>query len=394
MHPRQSSVLLFVALVLGLALLSVGLLHASIESANQATNPEPFYAEYAVQSYSPPMAPLSDEEIAKCMKRLRKEFLAKGLPERVADQQARRYASAFNETLGGSRELTLYFGAGKGCVLHARYEKAQHEKLDTDVRSMVPEGFVAWAIVKPDRESKWYGSMKKNGIAYPILSILPINREKPPKKAGFKAQAAILGFEPFASLFAGVPTATSGPEGDTVLEFVVPAGERNAGRRQAVILDSQGRIRSIAYKDAITTINPWNELWTASDYVRANKGWVPKTMTRRLHTGKTLRNSIDYKLTKLEIGLPVLKRWFTDGVREPTLVEDSRYHGVTVHYFTKDKLLSDEEVERRAKILASRQQPMWRLKSPWKVVGTGLILLGAVLLIRKLGWPRKRSKEE
>ena len=125
--------------------------------------------------------------------------------------------------------------------------------------------------------------------------------------------------------------------------------------------------------------------------MRANEGWVPKNITRKLSVGGKLSNTRDYNMTKLETGPPVLKKWFADRVSEPTFVTDFRYHGLTVHCFTRDKLLSDEEVKRRAKAIAGQNRPLRFPGSPWKTAGIGLILLGAVLLIWKVGWSRKQS---
>ena len=246
-------------------------------------------------------------------------------------------------------------------------------------------------IVKADRELRWDTVRMEKGVSYPLLRILPVDPKKPPKKAYWKHEAVIFGFEPVESLFEGQPKVSKNANGETVAEYVVPAGELHVGQHQRVVFDTAGRVESIAYQDPPTAKNHWNEVWTASDYAQANKGWVPKTITRKVFLGDRLGNSKNYKLAKLETGPSVLEKWFADSVSGPTFVQDSRYHGESVKYFTRDKFLSDEEVERRASVLASQVRAVQRPRSPWKVVGTGLILLGVALLIWKVGWSRKQS---
>ena len=356
---------------------------AATGSTEQVSKLEPFYAEYQVHDYVQPSAPHTEEDIARQRKRSERELAAKGRSKGEITTFIRVLEAVMRAPVKSHRDITKFFGAGDGCVLHGRYE-AEHEAPHIPVIT----------IVKPDRWFRWDSARVENNKSYPCLTVFPINSKYPPEKLVFEIEAVIFGFEPVEYLLRGVPTSTSSPNGDTILKYVVPASEPLAGDRRTLVLDKEGRIKTFTWGVRPEAKKQCISVWTVSDYVRANKGWVPGRITRTFHKQNVLINKIDYKLTKLETGKPVVDKWFLNKVNEPTFVTDYRYHGVWVEYFTKDKLLSDKEVERRASAIAGRDKPLRIPRSPWKVVGTGLILLGIALLIWKAGWPRKQSKEE
>ena len=368
-------------ILLLIGLLAANLAHASIEGVKQASFPEPFFAQYRAVNYSPSEPPISNEEFERQVKKLTRQQMAKGVPEKRAEGVARQLAGVLKEPSGG-RQVSLHHIAASGSSkLWGGYAESNL------ALKWWPKGFLPSFTLEADRQLHLLSVVEKNGRYYPSLSVKSVDVKRSLPGGLYPEEVIIFGFEPLESLFKGKPRVTRRTDGETVLEFVSTV-ESYRKRYQKVILDREGRITYIfdLYRDPV---NHSDDTWTASDFVKANDGWIPGTITRRCHQQGKVWTTKDCKLIKLETGSKVIDRWFSHKVDQPTFVRDSRYHGVIVRYFTKDKLLSDEEVKRRAKAIAGQNRPLRFPGSPWKTAGILLILLGAVLLIRKLGWPRK-----
>ena len=154
-----------------IALLPALLIFVKTQSARASVegvrSPEPFYAEYKMRDYSPPSPPLSDEAIARNLKRLRRQFIAEGMSETAADRLVKSLEKNMRQPKGGSRELAVYFGAGTGSALYGEHAEG---------------GLPTKYIVKADRELKWDTIRTEKGVSYPILRILPVDPKNPPKK--------------------------------------------------------------------------------------------------------------------------------------------------------------------------------------------------------------------
>ena len=378
MHSKHLSHLLNITLLVWLAIIGSRPALCSPDSIKQAISPNPFYVEYKVQFYSIPEPVPSNADIAKSIKKLRKELAAKGYSIEDIEILAKQAEATMKVSTGGMQEVKHCFGAGNKSILYAY----QHGK-------KVPNR----TIIKPDRLFSWSAVRMDKNRSIPILKISSIDSANPPKKADQEEESVIFGFQPLKDVLKKEPKVSRHPNGDTAIEFETPASEHRAKRHYTVLLDQEGRIKSYL-TEVGTGTNAGKSIWTASDYVQANEGWVPKAITRRLTRGNTLYHSLECKLVKLETGKLVLDEWFSDKVNEPTFVEDSRYYDVTVKYFTRDKLLTDKEVERRAKALAGQAQPFRFTGSIWRTAGIGLILLGAIVLIWRFGWPKKASSPD
>lgn len=355
-----------------------GLSYGSSNNVHQAKSPSPFHVEYKVQFYTPPKPALSDADLAKAAKKLRKELSSKNYSTKVIDNMVKQSVAIMKMPSGGHREVKFCFGAGNESILYA---------YQWDER--IPNR----TILKPDKMFKWDLITKKQKKYFPILRISPTNPTNPPKTVDYEEEAVIFGFQTLKDLFKTEPKVSQHANGDATLEYEVNLGEHRSKRHYTIVLDQEGRIKS--YLTVVGTgTNAGKSVWTASNYVQANGGWIPKTITRRLTKGQTLYNSLDYKLIKLETGKPVLDEWFSDKVNGPTFVEDSRYRGMTVKYFTNDKLLSDREVERRALALAGQESTLRYPISFPRAIGIALLLVGVALLVWRFGWLRNQQNED
>ena len=377
---RKYSSLLLTCAALFLSFVAIGPLQASIDGMKLAEHPDSYFTEYNVHEYHPSLPPPTPEGLKRYSNKLRKQFEAEGLPKHAIDQMVKDLVEEAKKPTGGSSEFVQFFGAGRGSILYGMRGKDMS----------VPNYF----IVKPTGWMKCDSSKPIKGNEYPILEILPIDPKDPPKKAEWKQEAAILGFESLEILFEGQPTVTKKADGCMALEYLVPSEQHHNAERKTVVLDKEGRIISISNQESSQAEGRWDEKWTVSDYRPAGKGWVPGIITRKLYIGKKLTNTLDYKLTKIETGQPVINKWFSNRVQGPTIVEDSRFNGVKVKYFTRDKLLSDKEVMRRAKLQANTGRPVMGPKSSTKALGILFLLVGVGLLIWGLGRPKKKPKSE
>ena len=381
MHDSRSTILLFGAvLIISFVLADIAFAQSSSANISRVESPEPFYAVYNVAEYSPQQPPPSDEVVAKNVMKLRRELSAKGHSSEYIDRVAKQMEEAFRMPTGGHRNIIEHFAASGKSTLHTFMED------DVLVRN----------TIKTDRLLSWNKTRSYKNKDYPIIEISNISAENPPQRANFGQEPVIFGFEPPESLFTGAdkPKVTKEPDGSTKLSFSKSNGYPYP-ERQVVILDKGGRITSITHESAGKTENRQVETWTASNYVKANKGWIPKTISRKFSKGKTLINNIDLSLTKLETNPSAVNEWFGNKVPEPSFVEDSRFCEVTVKYFTKDKFLPDEEVKRRASMIAAnRDQKVWKQpESPLRIAGIVLITLGIAISVWKLGWPKKLAND-
>ena len=378
LNMRKCNSSLLICTILLLFFIVIGSLQAAIDVLKQAERPDSYFAEYNVQEYHPKLPPPTPKDLERYAGILRRQFQAKDMPKDVVDQTVRNLVEEAKRPTGGPSDFIQIFGAHQGSTLYGKRNKD------------MPTSY----IVKPDREFRYDSAMLVKEKEYPILSIRSIDPKEPPKKAQRRQEAAIFGFEPLETLFEGQPTVNKKPDGTTVLDLIVPAEKRRAVARQTITLDKEGRIISISYQGAAKDEGRWDEKWTISDYRPVGKGWVPGIITRRLHIGKELVNSLDYKLTKIETGKPVINKWFSNRVQGPTLVEDFRFNNLKVKYFTRNKLLSDKEVMRRAELQTNINRPVVKPRSLIRVFGVLLLLTGVGLLIWGLGRPKKKPKSE
>lgn len=356
---------------------------AATKGINQNEHAEPFFVQYKELKYQCPEPPASDDELNHVIKKLTREMMAKGVPEAVAQRKAKQSAVILKESSSGTQEVVQYFGAGANAKLWGDYNAA-------DVTyGWWPNGFMPRCIVKTDRQLMLQSVIDKNGHSYQRMKIRPVDAKNPPEKITNQAEAVIFGLEAVESLFQGKSYVTKGAGGQTISGPITIESTGTNLHTKAVI-DAYGRIALISISDQGHGGSS-SDVWTASDFVRANKGWVPKVATRRYIINNKIWATRNYKLTKLETGQKVIDKWFLDKVDQPTFVYDSRYNGVTIKYFTKDRLLPDDEVERRARSLVASQNPLRLPKNPWRIGGILLITIGTVVLIRRVGWPKRRN---
>ena len=348
-----------------------------LDSANAETkvkSPAPFYAEYRIEHFKSTILTVKDKQYAdKMEKQTYREYIAKGYPEKDARIYGKSLGDALRKTCSEKRVSVYVLGSNGNSILFGDKWK---------------DGRNSFTVVKPDRVYSWEAWVKKGGIEHPAVRIIPFDPKDESSKV-VRWEGIIFGFEPLEwRIFVhGTPANTKHSNGDTVYYESLKRG--NATGLTTVVFDKYGRFTTSSFN--ITRQNEDVSLitWIASNYIKCNQGWIPKTIIRKNYENQLLTDWDYYHLDNLETNGPVFDRWFGDKVPEPAFVDDSRFDP-KVLYFTRNKFLSDEEVKRRSEALASQDRPLSK-PSPMKIVGVLLILIGAAVFIRRIGWPNKAS---
>lgn len=356
------------------------------ETVSKAKNPEPFLARYEVANYAPPKPAASADEYNHKVKKLTREGMAKGMPQAAAQRVAEQLASILKEPSGGLGEEVRYFGIGENRKLWGIYNKSESNT------GHWPKDYMPRYILCSDKQLDYRSLVQKNRAYYQELTIYPINATNPPKEIIIKLEAVLFGFEPMAILFNGKPQVTRQANGHTLFDLTT-VEDVDMKRIQKVIVDDKGRI-VFSSNSRKGPRGSMSDTWVMSDFVKANNRWIPGTIERVYLVNNALWNKMSYKLIKLDVGSDVAEKWFSDRVYQATFVSDSRFYGVTVKYFTKNRLLSDEEIKQKAKTLAASKNPLHHPRKPWKTAGIFLVLLGVAILIRRFGWPKKASSQD
>ena len=347
----------------------------SADGATQVRSPAPFYAEYRVERFKSSELLAKDTEYAdKMEKQVYREYLAKGYPENLARKYGKSLGDGLRKTCTEKRVSIKVFGSDGNSILFGY-------KLE--------DGRNALTVVKPDRVYNWDTWVPKGNEKLPAVTIVHSDNNNPLQKP-LASEGVIFGFQALEDqiFIYGKPMFAKRTNEDIVYSYDDPR-IGNASEMNTVVLDKQGRFVSSVLKTISKNGNATVSMWTASNYVKCNQGWIPKIITRKHYKGKLLTDWDYSHLGRLETDGPIFDRWFGDIVPEPAFVDDSRF-GRKVFYFTRSKFLSDEEVKRRAEALASQDRPLSK-PSPMKIAGVLLILIGAAVFIRRIGWPNKAS---